>query len=202
MRTFEVHDSVRKGFRLSMLPDGPAVGLGTDKNTKERIYLPLGNSIAKWLEHPEDQGQEFRLTRAELDEKPHGLYLVREADDNDKALVILNRQCAPELGVTRVAEARGNFSEPTLIADVQGEEVITELYEFKKGDGLFISIPAAALGTTHPKRFKIWWDGEELQEELVVKTSRRGIRPRRSKVQEPSEPKQVPQKSHVAELRA
>lgn len=181
MQLYEVHDTVREGFRLTLRPGTAEVNLGKDKETGSLATLPVGNSIAKWLGHPDDFHEQFRLLRASLDEKPHGRYLVAAGPEEKGALVLLHRCCDPEIGVTRVAEARGAFTEPELITSARGEDWLVELYAFKAGDGLFVSIPAAVLGTTHPKRFRICLkqDGpvETLVMELVMKTSLR--KPRR-----------------------
>lgn len=185
MQLYEVHDTVREGFRLSLRPGTVEVCLGKDVEAGTLATLPVGNSIAKWLGHPDDANEQFRLLRASLDEKPHGLYLVAAPPSETGALVLLHRCCDPELGATRVAEARGSFTAPELITSVQSKDWLVELYSFKVGDGLFVSIPAAALGTTHPKRFRICLKAagsvERLEQELVLKTSLRRPRVRESR---------------------
>jgi hypothetical protein len=187
MRLYEVHDTIREGFRVTQRPGAVEVRLGKDAETGNLPVLPVGNSIAKWLGHPDDSKEQFRLLHAALDEKPHGLYLVAAPPDEKDALVLLHRCCDPELGTTRVAEARGDFTEPEFITSVQGNDWRVDLYRFKAGDGLFMSIPAAVLGTTHPKRFRICLEecgpevGEKLKQELVMKTSIRRPRVRESR---------------------
>jgi hypothetical protein len=175
----------------------------------------VGNSIARWLGHPDDLKEKFRLMRASLDEKPHGLYLVAANPEEKGALVLLHRCCDPEVGTTRVAEARGNFTEPELITWVQSKDWLVELYAFKAGDGLFVSIPAAVLGTTHPKRFRICLkagdlavseQAEKLEQELVMKTSVRKPRGRDSRrrgpVQSGVQSSPAPLRRPLRELRA
>lgn len=188
MRLYEVYDTVRAGFRLSIRPGVVEVRLGKDQEAGTLATLPVGSSIARWLGHPDDAIKQFRLTRASLDEKPHGLYLVAASPEEKGALVMLHRCCDPELGATRVAEARGEYTAPELVTSVQGTDWLVELYSFKAGDGLFVSIPAAVLGTTHPKRFRICLmaseQGERLEQELVAKPSFRKARVRRDSVDE------------------
>jgi hypothetical protein len=209
MQAYEVHDTIRAGLRLSVRPGAVEVRLGKDSETGALATLPVGNSIARWLGHPDDLNEQFRLLRASLDEKPHGLYLVAAPPTEKGALVLLHRCCDPELGTTRVAEARGNFTTPELVTSVQGKDWLVELYAFKAGDGLFVSIPAAVLGTTHPKRFRICLteseQGEKLEQELVLKTSLRrprGREPRREPVHSGVQASPAPLRQPSRELRA
>lgn len=193
MWLFEVHDDVRAGFRLNLRAGEAGVPMGFDETTNGNAWLPLGNSLERALQHPEDQEVAFVLERARLEDKSAGLILTKQTEDEAHAerlaLVLVDGCTDPEIGITRIAEAF-NKPAPELITFAQGNGHTRRLYVFKPGDGLFISWSARALGTTHPKRFIIAWDGEELKE-LAVSRPRRNSRP----------PKRVREEQKVSQSR-
>lgn len=205
MLLYEVTDVVREGCRITLLPGAIGVSMGNDVATGTPTIIPVDDSIGKWLGHPDDRGLQFTLMRAALVEMSAELHLAaqtaEEAMAEGKALVHLTRSCDALTGTTKVAAARGNYSMPTLLAAVQNNGTICELYEFSKGDGLFISIPAAALDADRPKRFKLLWDGVALREELAQKVPRRRQAYLKAPEAEPTSPPVV-QRSHLRELRA
>ncbi len=179
MWLFEVHDDVRTGFRLTLRAGEAGVPMGFDETTKATTWLPVGNSIERALQHPDDQTQSFVLIRAKLEDTTSGLCLVKQSEEDARAeklaLVLVDGCTDPEIGATRIAEAY-NKPSPELITCAQGSGHLRNLYVFRPGDALFISWSAKALGTNQPKRFIIAWDGLELKE-LAVGRPRRNSRP-------------------------
>lgn len=186
MWLFEVHDSPRLGFRLNLRRGFAGVSMGYDDATNGESFLPLGNSIESALDHPDDQGLAFSLIRAKLEEKTSGLCLVKqtedEARDERKALVLVDGCLDRDVGITYIAEAYGKPT-PELVTYTQGRGWVRKLYVFKPGDALFISWPAKALGTQHPKRFVITWDGSDLVETPVGRPRRNSRPPKKVREQ-------------------
>lgn len=179
MWLFEVNDSVRAGFRLVLRSGEAGVPMGYDEATNGAAWLPLGNSIERALQHPDDQRESFLLRRAKLEDKTAGLCLAKQSEEEAiaerMALVLVDGCTDPELGTTNIAEA---FNKPTpeLITYARGNGHLRNLYVFKPGDALFISWSARSLDADRPRRFIIAWDGEQLQE-LAVGRPRRNSRP-------------------------
>lgn len=165
MWLFEVTDTVNTGVKLVLMPGRMGVPLGTDAKYGTPMMLPIGRSISRCLEHPDDQEESFKLKRGRLEEGKLVKQTEEEAAASGKALVFIDRCTDSELGMTRIAEAWGKPS-PTLVKVFGTLGYDVELYEFKPGDALFICWPAAALDQRHPKRFIISWDGQQLVEEL------------------------------------
>jgi hypothetical protein len=181
MWLFEVHDDVRPGFRLILKSGEAGVPMGYDDKVKGDTWLPLGNSVEKWLRHPDDQQQEFKLLHAHLDEKNIGFCLTGQTTDeaalDERALVLIDACTDREIGVTNVAEAFGKTM-PEFVLYTKGDGHSRRLYIFKPGDALFISWSAASLDSNRPKRFVISWDAEKKQlVETAVGRPRRASRP-------------------------
>jgi len=194
MLLFEVHESVRPGFNL-VLDDGEAgVPMGYDDKVGGKTWLPLGNSVERWLTHPEDQREEFKLLHAHLEEKNIGFCLTgqtaEEAALEKRALVLIDGCTDPEVGVTIIAEAFGKTM-PELVTHTHGDGHSRQLYIFNHGDALFISWSAASLEASRPKRFIVTWDAEKKQLlETSVGRPRRNSRP--TKKQEKKRQQQAP----------
>lgn len=200
MLLFEVHDSPRPGFRLILKQGEAGVPMGYDEKDKSDTWLPLGNSVEKWLAHPDDQNQEFVLLHAHLEEKSIGFCLTgqttEEAALEKRALVLVDGCTDREIGVTNIAEA---FDKPMpeLVTYTQGGGHTRRLYIFRPGDALFISWSAASLDANRPKRFVITWDAEQQQ---LVETA--VGRPRRhSKPPKKHAPQQERRQAQPRELR-
>lgn len=181
MLLFEVHDSPRPGFKLVLKQGEAGVPMGYDDKVKGDTWLPLGNSVERWLAHPDDQQEKFVLMHAHLEEKNIGFCLTAQTADEaaleKRALVLVDSCVDRELGVTNIAEA---FDKPTpeLVTYTSGAGSSRRLYIFKPGDALFVSWSAASLGTSRPKRFIITWDAEKRQlVETAVGRPRRNSRP-------------------------
>ena len=164
MLLFEVHDSPRPGFRLILKQGEAGVPLGYDEETKGDTWLPLGNSVERWLVHPDDQAEEFVLLHAHLEEKSIGFCLTgqskEEAALEKRALVLVDGSTDREVGVTNIAEAFDRPM-PELVTYTEGAGHTRRLYIFKPGDALFISWSAASLDSNRPKRFIISWQEVE-----------------------------------------
>lgn len=176
MWLFEVTDSMRPGVRLVLTPGRMGIPLGIDEQFRTPSTLPVGRSISRVLDHPDDQVENFILKRGTLQPTATGFIVVKQTEEEAiaerKALVFVDRCTDKELGYTRVTEAWGRPS-PNLIFGTNGQGYRRELYEFKQGDALFICWPAAALDQVHPKRFIIFWDGQQLTEELCRRHPKR-----------------------------
>lgn len=179
MWLFEVTDTVRPGVKLVLAPGRMGVPLGTDAVYGTTMMLPIGKSISRLLDHPDDQREEFILLRGTLSEDKLVKQTEEEALAEGKALVFIDRCTEAALGQTRITDA-WQKSKPTLIKTYKMVGYDVELYEFKPGDGLFISWSAAALGKLRPKRFAITWDGKQ----LVAKVFRRRLKQRRAQKQQ------------------
>lgn len=176
MWLFEVTDSMRPGVRLVLTPGRMGIPLGVDEQFGTPITLPVGKSISRVLDHPDDQAERFVLRRGILQPTAAGFILVKQTEEEamaeGKALVFVDRCTDDELGHTRVCDAWSRSS-PKLLYGSNGQGYRRELYEFKQGDALFICWPAAALDQLHPKRFIISWDGQQLTEELCRRHPKR-----------------------------
>lgn len=161
MRLFEIHSEVRPGFRITIEPGRIGVRVG------EEQFLPLGNSIAKFLAHPDDQRENFLLLHAELQEAPRGLCLTKqgekEAMEDPEALVFVIRN-NDEQGVTRVEPSRKHPT-PALILTGTSPGYVRELYLFKPGDGLYFYHPAAVLGLQNARCTIVEWTGERFEQQ-------------------------------------
>ena len=172
MWLFEVTDTVRPGVKLVLAPGRMGVPLGTDAVYGTSMMLPLGRSLSRWLEHPDDQGEPFVLKRGTLADGKLVRQTEEEAKAERKALVFIDRSKDIALGLTRVTEA-WQKPIPTLVKTYYLVGYNVELYEFKPGDALFICWPAAVLEQVHPKRVIISWDGQQLKEELCRRHPKR-----------------------------
>lgn len=179
MFLFEVREHKEDGFKLVLRSDEALVALGYDTDSKGPVWLPLGNSIERWLQHPDDQTEPFRLLHAKFEEKGVGMVLTAQTHDEalkeGKALVLIEGSIDREIGVTNIAEAYGK-PKPELFSYTEDGSMIRRLCIFKPGDALFISWPARAIDAPGPKRFIIAWDGEQLVETAVGRP-RRSARP-------------------------
>jgi hypothetical protein len=170
MRLFEVTDSVRPGVRLVRQSGGVGVPLGINEDNGATILLPVGKSISRWMNHPDDADGTFKLHHASLRVGPSGRCLVKQLVEESiaerRALVFVDCCVDQELGRTRIDKARRRTA-PEAIASFEFPGYTRELFKFKPGDALFICWPAAALEefTGRPKRFIIAWDGQQLAEE-------------------------------------
>jgi hypothetical protein len=166
--------------------------MGHDDEVGNQTILPLGGSLWKLLTHPADQTEEFRLLRGNLEETTAGLVLVKqsekEAREEKRALVLVAGCHDESLGTTKIYTAYDHTS-PDPITYTQGDGCKHALFIFRPGDGLFISWPAEALGSTRPKSFIVSWDGTEMKERVVNRNPRRPRRPWKKPVEEPRETK-------------
>lgn len=195
MLLFEVHESARPGFRLTLKHGEAGVPMGYDEKYGGDTWLPLGNSVEKWLTHPDDQQEKFMLLHAHLEEKNIGFCLTEQTTEEaaleKRALVLVEGCTDPEVGVTNIAEAFGKTM-PMLVTHTCGDGHSRRLYIFNHGDALFISWSAAALEASRPKRFIVTWDAEKKQlVELAVGRARRSSKPPR-KQQEKRHQRQAP----------
>lgn len=186
MRVYEVSEEIQEGCRVTLRPT-PGVPMGNAKDTKEPVIVPIGNSLGRLLVHPEDQQARFRLMWAKLDVKPNGLFVVaqEEAERDEEAMVWVDLCHDEEIGFTRVGVSREpGHTHPLPLKAVTSNGLQRVLYVFKKGDGLFLSIPAEATLDGKPKRMVIWWDGQQLHQLVrqLVKKSKRAPRPQQDVV--------------------
>lgn len=188
MWLYEVKDDVRLGVRVLLTPGHVGIPLGTDQHYRTPITLLFGRSLSRELDHPDDHHEEFILKRGSLQESNSGYKLIKqteqEATEEGKALVFIDRCTDDELGHTRVTVA-WRRSSPKLLMAEDNPGLRREVYEFNKGDGLFICWPPAALDQRHPKRFIIEWDGTTLTEVVCQRRPRsRQRRERRPHLEE------------------
>jgi hypothetical protein len=200
MRLFEVTDSVRPGVRLVRQSGGVGVPLGVNADNGTTILLPVGKSISRWMNHPDDADGTFKLHHAALRIAPSGRCLVKQLVEESiaerKALVFVDCCVDQELGRTRIDKARRRTA-PEAIASFEFPGYTRELFKFRPGDALFICWPAAALETFtgRPKRFIISWDGQQLTEEAC----QRRLPPRQARRKVDSERAEKPPRSPVVE---
>lgn len=195
MFLFEVREHVEQGFKLAWRNGEVLVALGYDTAANGPVWLPVGNSIERELRHPDDSGLPFHLLHAKLEDK-NGMVLTAqseaEAIKEGRALVLVEACCDPELGATNVAEAYGR-SKPELFSYTEDGSMIRRLFIFKPGDAVFISWSARSLGTEHPRRFIIAWDGQQLTEQAVGRPRRNSRPPKKVREQKKVRPQAAPE---------
>lgn len=177
MWLFEVLDSARPGFRITLRSGCACVHMGVDDQNRSAL-LPLGHSLERLLVHDEDQTAEFVLLRAQLKETTAGLCLTRqseeEAQTEQRALVLFDTWntdgCVT--GAARLEVAYG-YPMPDLVTYTKGRECQRGLYVFKPGDAIYIHWVGDKSANEPEKRFILRWDGSQMQERLC---RRRGPR--------------------------
>lgn len=198
MLLFEVNEEgPQPGFKLVLRHGEAGVPMGYDEKYRSDSWLPLGDSIEKWLVHPDDQQVLFGLLHAHLEEKNIGFCLTKQSKEEaaleKRALVLVDGCTDDNIGVTNIAEAYGKTM-PEFVLYTQGSGHTRRLYIFEDGDALFISWSAASLNSNRPKRFIVTWDAEQRQlVETAVGRPRRSSKPPRKQEQPKPKRRHQPQ---------
>lgn len=148
---YELKAQLHSGFLIDMEPE-PRVKAQLDATRV--LVLPLGRSIKRYLVHPEDTQQQFRMRFGDLQDSTQGLVLVKqeieEAKNDQRALVLIGLVTDPTEGEAIRFDPPRDGRAPQVLQD--------RILVFEPGDAMRVNY----LSRVAPFQTELEWDGRRM----------------------------------------
>jgi len=152
MQFYELKGQLHSGFLINMEPE-PQVKAQIDATRV--LVLPLGRSLKRYLVHPEDTQQQFRIRFGDLQDSTQGLVLVKqeieEAKKDQRALVLIGFIADPTEGEAIRFDPPRDGRAPQVLQD--------RILVFEPGDAMRVNY----ISRVAPLQTELEWDGRRMR---------------------------------------